>query len=86
MTDLKAEMYQMKQNETRNSLIITSETKPGKKPTEMTVWLQIFLRRVRTLFIRAFSTDARYGLIVSLRARPISGHLSNLSQSESEKI
>ena len=40
MKDLKAEMYQMKQNQTRNSLNITTETKPGKKPTKMIVCLQ----------------------------------------------
>ena len=40
MKDLKAEMYQMKQNQTRNSLNRTTETKPGKKPTKMTVCLQ----------------------------------------------
>ena len=49
-------MYQMKQNQTKNSLNITTETKPGKKPTKMTVGFQnisrtgtihpgIFLRR-----------------------------------------
>ena len=40
MNDMKAEMLQMKQNQTRNSLNITSETKPGKEPTKMTVCLQ----------------------------------------------
>ena len=40
MKDLKAEINQMKQNQTRNSLNITSKTKPGKKPTKMTVCLQ----------------------------------------------
>ena len=56
MKDSKAKMYQMKQNQTKNSLNITTETKPGKKPTKMTVGLQnisqtgtihpgIFLRR-----------------------------------------
>ena len=40
MKDLKAELYQMKQNQTRNSLNITGETKLGKKPTKMTVCLQ----------------------------------------------
>ena len=30
----------MKQNQTRNSLNITSETKSGKKPTKMTICLQ----------------------------------------------
>ena len=40
MKDFKVEMYQMKQKQTRNSLNITSETKPGKKPTETTVCLQ----------------------------------------------
>ena len=33
-------MYQMKQNQMKNSLNITSETKPGKKPTKMSVCLQ----------------------------------------------
>ena len=40
MKDLKAEMYQMKQNQTKNLLIITTETKTGKKPTKMTVCFQ----------------------------------------------
>ena len=42
MKDLKAEMYQMKQSQTRNSnsLNRTNQTKPGKKPTKMIVWLQ----------------------------------------------
>ena len=40
MKDFKVEMYQMKQNQTRNSLNVKSETKPGKKPTKMTVCLQ----------------------------------------------
>ena len=33
-------MYQIKQNQTRNSLNITSETKPIKKPTNMAICLQ----------------------------------------------
>ena len=37
---MKAETYQMKQKQTRNSLNIASETKPGKKPTEITICLQ----------------------------------------------
>ena len=40
MKDLQAEMYQMKRNQTRNSLNMTSQTKPGKKQTKMTVFLQ----------------------------------------------
>ena len=40
MKDLKAEMFQKKQNQTRNSLNLASETKPGTKPTIMTVCLQ----------------------------------------------
>ena len=40
MNDLKAKMYQMKQNQMRNSPNITSETKPDKKPTKMSACIQ----------------------------------------------
>ena len=40
MKDFKAKMYQMKQNQMRNSLNVTSETKPGKKPTKLSLCLQ----------------------------------------------
>ena len=38
--NLKAEMLQIKQNQTRKSLNITSETKLGMKPTKIPVYLQ----------------------------------------------
>ena len=41
-------MYQIKQNQTRNSLNITSETKPGKTPTKITVCLEN-ISRTRTI-------------------------------------
>ena len=84
MKDLKAEMYQMKQNQTRTTLNITSETTAGKKATKMTVCLQN-ISRTGTIHQGIFlgRTD---GLIVSLRERPLSRHASNLNQSESEKI
>ena len=43
MKDLKAEMYQMKQNQSRNSL---SERDPDKKATKMPTCLQKILRTV----------------------------------------
>ena len=39
MKVVKVEMYQIKQNQTRNSLNIIGETQPGKKPTKMTACL-----------------------------------------------
>ena len=76
----------MKQNQAKNSLNITRETKPGKKPTKMTVCLHNTVFLGRALSIWTFSLDAHYGLIVSLRGRPLSLHVSYLNQSESEKI
>ena len=39
-------MYQMKQNQTKNSPNITTKTKPSKKPSKMTVCLQNVSRPV----------------------------------------
>ena len=38
------------------------------------------------LSIREFSAEEHFGLIGSLRGRPLSRYVSNLNQSESEKI
>ena len=79
--DSKAKMYQMKQNQTKNSLNITTETKPGKKPTKMTVGLQN-ISQTGTIHPGIFLRP-HYGLIVLYRGRPLSCHVSNLNQSES---
>ena len=60
-----------------------NETKPDK-PTKMPACLQNISRWV--LSIQAFSSDGHYGLIVSLHAQALWHHMSNLNQSELEKI
>ena len=70
MKDLKAEMYQMKQNQTRNLLNITSETKPGKKPTKMSVCLQN-ISRTGTIHPRIFLERTLWADSLSPRATTI---------------
>ena len=70
MKDLNAEMYQMKQNQTRNLLSITSETKPDKKLTKMTVCLQN-ISRTGTIHPGIFHGRTLWADSVSPRATTI---------------
>ena len=71
MNDLKAEMLQIKQNQTRDSLNITSETKLGKKPTQMTVSLQIMISRRGTIHWGILPGRTLWADSVSTRATTI---------------
>ena len=70
----------MKQNQTRKSLNIASETKPDKKPLVYKIFHE------RALSIRGFSSDGYCGMVVSLPAGALSRHVSNSNQLDSEKI
>ena len=73
MKDFKAEMYQIKQNRTRNSLKITSETKPGKKPTKMTICLQN-ISQTGTIHSGIFHGCTLWADSISPRATNITSH------------
>ena len=68
---MKAEMYQMKQNQKRKSLNITSETKPRKNPTEMPAGLQT---NSQTGTIHPGILYGRTPFSVSPRAATIASH------------